>query len=50
MKKLLVLLDTDDLRIINIFKKQFLKEEITVTLKGIEVWEVDEENNMVQRI
>ena len=46
MKKHLVLLDTDNAMIINEFRKRFLKDSLTVTLKGIEVWEIDEDNHM----
>ena len=46
MKKLLVLLDTDNSIIINEFRKLFLKEKITITQKGIEVYEIDEDNHM----
>ena len=51
MKKLLILLDTDDYNKIETFRKNFLKYPITIMSLGIaEVWEVDEENNMVKRI
>ncbi len=50
MKKLLVLLDTDDAIAISKFAKEFLKNPVTFSIKGIEVWEIDEENNMVQKI
>ncbi len=49
-KKFIILLDTDDFLIINQLKKEFLKEEITIIPKGIELWEVDENNHMERRI
>jgi len=51
MKKLLILLDTDDWKKIDIVRKNFLKTDFTFMSKGImEIWEIDEENNMVRRI
>ena len=50
MKKLLILLDTDDWREIQKFQDHFLKTELTFIPKGVEIWEVDEENNMVRKI
>ena len=44
-KKLLYLLDTDDMEIINKFKEG-LKEGIAVIPKACcEIWEIDEKNN-----
>ena len=50
MKKLLVLLDTDDYEKIKLIQDRFLKDAITFMPKVIEVWEVDEENHMEKKI
>jgi len=48
-KKLLILLDTDDYKKIEIFKRFFLQDNITLIPKGVcEIWEVDELNNIRQ--
>ena len=50
MKKLLVLLDTDNMNDIRFMANNFLKNEISIGPKGMEVWEVDEDNHMERRI
>ena len=46
MKKLLILLDTDEWKVIKRFKEEFLKTPITISSNKIQIFEVDEENHM----
>ncbi len=49
-KRLLVLLNTDNIISLSKLSREFLKNPITIIPKDIEVWEIDENNNMERRI
>ena len=47
MKKILILLDTDEHKTMEYAKNHLLKDPITImSMEGVEIFTVDEENNM----